>query len=98
MQLIAGLLLPWIVLALVGLRRDASTHPRFLIAPVLVAVLALVAVLMTDAGNTPDFWRGLGASLAAIAGAALALVIESFLPLAWWIRESEPASGDAGED
>ena len=94
MELVAGLVLPFIVLALVGLRRDPSTHPRFLIGPLLAAVLAVVAVLTTDAGNTPDFWRGLCAALAAIAAAGAIFVLQSFMPLHWWLREPVPRSED----
>lgn len=94
MNVIAGLLLPLIAVALFGLRRDPTTHPRFLIAPVIVFVLAVVAVLMTDAGNTPDFWRGVSAGLAAIAAAGAVLVVQSFMPLAWWLREDAPPALD----
>ena len=94
MELIAGLLLPWAVLALVGLRRDASTHPRFLIGPIILALLAVVAVLTTDAGKTPDFWRGLSAGLAAIAAAGAVFVVQSLMPLHWWLREPAPRSED----
>ena len=94
MALIAGMLIPWAALALVGVRRDSSTHPRFLIGPALAAVLAVVAVLTTDAGNTPEFWRGLSAGLAAIAAAGAVFVLQSFMPLHWWLREPVPRSED----
>ena len=94
MELVAGLFLPLAALAVVGLRRDASTHPRFLIGPIVVALLAVVAVLTTDAGKTPDFWRGLSAGLAAIAAAGAVFVLQSFMPLRWWLREPVPQSED----
>ena len=93
-MLIVGMLLPWVVLALVGLRRDAETHPRFLIAPAVAVVLAIIAVLSTDAGGTPDFWRGLAASLAGIGAAGFVFVLQSFMPLGWWLREPVPPSED----
>ena len=94
MELIAGMLVPLAAFAVVGLRRDNDTHPRFLIAPLVAAILAIVAVLLTDPGNTPDFWRGLCASLAAIAAAGFVFVLQSFMPLDWWLREPVPPSED----
>ena len=95
MALVIGLIVPLILVAIFGLRQDPDTHPRFYIAPVVAAVLAVVAVLATDAGPTPDFWRGRCAGLAAVAGAAFALVLQSFAPLSWWIREARPQAPDA---
>jgi hypothetical protein len=89
-----GLLLPLVILAAFAVRRDRSTHPRFYIAPAIVAVAVAVVVLTTDAGPTPDFWVGLAASLAGITGAGLALVLQSLLPLDWWLRDSAE-KGDA---
>lgn len=96
MELVLGLILPLALLAAFALRRDRDTHWRFYIAPALIAVIAAAIVLKTDAGPTPDFWVGISASLAAITGAALALVLQSFLPLEWWLRESpSPETPDA---
>ena len=95
MALVIGLLIPLSLVAIFGLRRDPATHPRFYVAPVLLAVLAVAAVLATDAGPTPDFWRGFCAGLAAIAAAAFTLVLQSFAPLSWWIREARPQVPDA---
>ena len=88
MELVLGLLLPLVLLAAVAVRRDRTTHWRFYIAPAIVAVVAALLVLTTEAGPTPDFWVGLSAGLAAITGAGLTLVLQSFLPLAWWVRDS----------
>lgn len=96
MELILGLLLPVLVLAAVGLRRgDGGTHWRYFIAPLVLALIALVAVLTADPAGTPDFWVGFCASLAAIAAAAVALVVEGFLPISWWTREARPRAPDA---
>ena len=86
MALVIGLLVPWAILALAGFRRDGETHWRFYLAPALFAVLSTVAVLTTDAGNTPDFWIGLSAGLAGLVAAGMVLVLQSFMPLNWWLR------------
>ena len=88
MALVIGLLVPWALVALGGLRRDPETRPRFYLAPGLFALLGTVAVLTTDPGKTPDFWVGISAGLAGIAAAALVLVVQSFMPLGWWARHS----------
>jgi heme A synthase len=95
LELILGFVLPWALVAAVGLRRDRLTHWRFYVAPALVGALAALGVLTTDSGATPDLWVGVSASLAAIAGAALVLIIQSLLPLDWWVRPDEPPRRDA---
>ena len=94
MELILGLALPLVILALFGLRagRGSATHWRYYIAPAVGALGGLLGVLLADAGNTPDFWVGVCAGLAAIAGAAIFLLIQGFLPLDWWVRDGAQES------
>lgn len=91
---IVGLLVPLLALVAVWRPNDGVTHWRYYVGPFLVALGALASVLTADAANTPDFWVGLCASLAAVAGAALVLVLQGFMPLSWWLREA-PAPDQA---
>lgn len=85
---LVGLLLPLLLIMPFVRPADGVTHVRYYLGPAIAAVLAIVAVLTTEPGPTPDFWVGLSASLGAVAAAGLVLVIQGFLPLEWWVKDS----------
>ena len=93
---IFGLVRPWLTVVVFWRPADGVTSWHYYVVPALVAIGALFGVLATDAQNTPDFWIGVSASLAAIAAATAVLIIQSFLPLSWWLRdESRPEAPPA---
>jgi len=86
MEQILGLVLPWLLIAAFWRPADGLTSWRYYLAPGLAAAAGLVGVFSVDAGSTPDFWVGVVASLAAVAASSFVLVLQSFMPLEWWVR------------